>query len=120
KTDNRHALHVEAIEKVHVEVDHVGHAVEPRRLARTAKSRMRGKVKLMMLSQRVVTMQPAHVSSGAMQRQEWAALAAPAVMTFRVAQLDKFFTKICHECLFSASRITYQPRNTESPPTGAD
>src|SRR6266852_2603352 len=108
KTDNRHALHVEAIEKVHVEVDHVSHAVEPRRLARTAKSRMRGKVKLMMLSQRVVTMQPAHVSSCAMQHQEWAALAASDQMSLRATQFDKFFTKIRHECLFSYSRITYR------------
>src|SRR5712691_9573122 len=69
KTDQRHMLQVEAIEKVHIEIDHVSHAVEPRRLARTAKSRMRRKIKIMMLRQGVVKMQPAGVSSGAMQHQ---------------------------------------------------
>jgi hypothetical protein len=93
-------LQVEAIEKVHVEVDHVRHAVEPRRLTRTAESRMRREVNVMMLGQRVVKMQPAGISSGAMQQQEWAAFAAPDYMNFRATEFDKFFTKICHECLF--------------------
>jgi hypothetical protein len=66
-------LQVEVIEKVNVEVEACCRTTQA---CSTAKSRMRRKVNVMMLGQRVVKMQPAGISSGAMQ-QQWAAFAAP-------------------------------------------